>query len=52
VSIQEPFLGTFIPLSIPETFGIAALILASVLALRSWMRNSARSKGLLSEKLE
>ncbi len=52
VGIQQPFLAAFIPLTIPETFGLAALILVTVLAIRGWMRSSTRRKGLLSEKLE
>ncbi len=50
-SIAEPSLRAFIPLSIPETLGLAALIIAAVVALRGWMRNATRRKGLLSERL-
>jgi len=52
VSIGQPFLGAFIPLSIPETFGLAAFIIASIVFFRSWIRNVARRRDVLSEKLE
>jgi hypothetical protein len=52
VSIGQPFLGAFIPLSIPETLGLAGFIIATIVFLRSWIRNAARRRGLLSEKLE